>query len=499
MDAMRFWGRVAPERIALVERGRDVRLSYRAMDAAADGWAAVLHAAGVRAGDRVAVLAGNRHEVVSLLFGCTRLGAALVPLNWRLAAAELAPVMDDAGPLLLVGEERFRLVGERLLARTGQEGVRWLDLDRDLPARLAASAGDPAPARALDAEAPALVLYTSGTTGAPKGALLPNRQLLHNAVATTTAWGLGMEDVLPVSTPLFHTGGWNVFATPIWLRGGRVVLFERFEPGDFLDGLEAEGCTLGFGVPTQLLMLLDHPGWRRMPALRGWLSGGAPCPPSVGARIREAGYRFREGYGLTECGPNCFAITDEEAERRPGVVGWPVPFLEMRLVDPVGRDVPEGEPGELLLRGPQLFAGYLNAPARTAEVMAPGGWLRTGDLAVRERDGAHRVAGRRKEMYISGGENVFPGEVEAALADCPGVAEVVVVGVPDARWGEVGRAFVQPRPGSSVREAEIVAHARSRLAGFKVPKSVVLLPELPRLGSGKPDRAGLARWDAGAP
>jgi len=494
MDAFRFWGRVAPERTALVERGRDVRLSYRDLDVAADRWAGALHGAGVRAGDRVAVLAGNRHEVVSLLVGCTRLGAALVPLNWRLAAPELAPVLDDARPALVVGEARFRAVGEALLARAATP-LRWLDLDDDAPALLDRHAGTAVTARPLDPETPALVLYTSGTTGAPKGALLPNRQLLHNAVATTTAWQLGADDVLPVSTPFFHTGGWNVFATPIWHRGGAVVLFERFEPGDFLDGLAAERCTVGFGVPTQLLMLLDHPAWRRLPALRGWLSGGAPCPPSVGDRIRAAGYRFREGYGLTECGPNCFTITDDAAEGRPGVVGWPVPFLQTRLVDGDGREVPDGETGELLLRGPQLFAGYLNAPERTAEVMTPDGWLRTGDLARRDADGAHRIAGRRKEMYISGGENVFPGEVEAALADCPGVAEVVVVGVPDARWGEVGRAFVQPRTGAELRESDVVAHARGRLAGYKVPKSVVVLAELPRLGSGKPDRAALRSHD----
>ena len=225
-----------------------------------------------------------------------------------------------------------------------------------------------------------------------------------------------------------------------------------------------------------------------MPTLLFLISGGAPCPQALGERIRHAGIPFREGYGLTECGPNCFSITDEEAIRRPGFVGWPVPFLEMRLAQ-VAPAV--GEPGELLLRGPQMFGGYFNDPVRTAEAVDADGWLHTGDLAVRDADGAYRICGRQKDMFISGGENVFPGEVEAALCECPGVAEVVVVGVPDEKWGEVGRAFVLPRAGESVSADDVIAHARRRLAGYKVPKSVVLVDDLPRLGSGKADRKSL--------
>jgi fatty-acyl-CoA synthase len=222
------------------------------------------------------------------------------------------------------------------------------------------------------------------------------------------------------------------------------------------------------------------------------MSGGAPLPAALAERVRAAGYRLREGYGLTECGPNCFAMPADEAVRRPGCVGWPVPMLEMRLARDDGTEAASGEPGELLLRGPQVFAGYLRNPAKTAEVFTEDGWLRTGDLAARDADGAYRICGRRKEMFISGGENVFPGEVEAVLADCPGVAEVVVVGVQDERWGEVGRAFIVPRGECNVTESDVVTHARARLAGYKVPRSVVFLPEIPRLGSGKPDRRALA-------
>jgi fatty-acyl-CoA synthase len=283
--------------------------------------------------------------------------------------------------------------------------------------------------------------------------------------------------------------------------GGRVVLFGQVEADDFLDGVAAEGCTVAFAVPTQLAMLEERlRAGGPLPALRFLITGGAPCPPSLAARVRAAGLHLREAFGLTECGPNCFATSDEAALARPGSVGWPLPYLEMRLEAEGGGDAGAGEPGELLLRGPQLFAGYWRDPARTAEVVDAEGWLRTGDLAVRDADGAYRICGRRKEMYISGGENVFPGEVEAALADCAGVQEAAVIGVPDAKWGEVGCAFVVPRAGHLLDESAVVTAVRQRLAGYKVPKRVVLLDALPRLGSGKADRRALAALaGAGAP
>lgn len=487
-DPLRGWRRLAPARTALVDHASGSRWSYAAFDAEVDRWAGLLRASGVRRGDRVATLAGVRPDVCALLFACGRVGAALVPLNWRLPAPELAPILADAAPMLLLGEARFRAAAENAVAGAR---LRWIDLDHDAPAllRRGAPAADDAQ---VGPEDPALVLYTSGSTGRPKGAVLPHRQLLWNAVATATAWELGADDVAPVSSPLFHTGGWNVFATPLWQRGGTVVLFDGFDADDFLRCMAQEGCTVALTVPTQLLMLLESPRWGEpLPCLKRFVSGGAPCPPALAARVREAGYGFREGYGLTECGPNCFTISDAEAARRPGSVGWPVPFLEVRLVRDDGAAARSGQPGELLLRGPQMFAGYLHDAARTAEAVTPDGWLRTGDLAVRDEDGAFRICGRRKEMYISGGENVFPGEVEAALAEHPEVAEVVVAGVPDARWGEVGRAFVVART-PALTEAAVIAHARSRLAGYKLPKSVVFVDDLPRLGSGKVNRRALA-------
>lgn len=490
-DPIRWWGRVTPDRVALVDRARDQRFTYGELDRLVESWRALLVVHGVGAGDRVATLAGNRAAQVALLYACGRMRAALVPLNWRLAAPELSRIVGNARPALVISESRFRALAES--AGVVATGARWIEMadDSDAPASFASRVLLPPDAR-VDADDAALILYTSGSTGAPKGAVLPHRQLFYNAVATTTAWELGAQDIAPVSTPFFHTGGWNVFATPLWQRGGRVVLFDQFDPAGYLAGIAEEGCTVALTIPTQLVMLLESPAWGgEIPSLRCFISGGAPCPVSLMERVRAAGYGMKEGFGLTECGPNCFSMPLDEAPRRPGSVGWPVPFLEMRLARVDGSEAEPDEAGELLLRGPQMFSGYFDDPVRTDESVTSDGWLRTGDLAVRDADGAYRICGRRKEMFISGGENVYPGEVESVLIEHPSVAEVAVIGVGDAKWGEVGRAFVVVRRGAAVVPDELLRWGRARLAAYKVPKGVTVLSELPRLGSGKVDRGAL--------
>jgi fatty-acyl-CoA synthase len=489
---------VTPQRSALVDRGRGQRFTYAELDALADAWRGALQRAGVKRGDRVATLASNRAAQPALFYACTRLGAVLVPLNWRLSPRELARVLGNARPTVVVGELRFRSVAEAASADVAT--FRWLELhaSSDAPAHDDAARSNTAPGDGasgdgtLDAESPALILYTSGSTGVPKGVVLSHRQIFYNAIATTTAWELGADDVAPVSTPFFHTGGWNVFATPLWQRGGRIVLFDAFDPAAYLEGLAEEGCTVALTVPTQLFLLLESTAWGRpIPSLRFFISGGAPCPVSLMERVRAAGFGMREGFGLTECGPNCFTMPTDQAPRRLGSVGWPVPFLEMRLVDDEGSDVAADEAGELLLRGPQLFSGYFDDPPRTAEAVDANGWLHTGDLATRSGDGAYRICGRRKELFISGGENVYPGEVESVLIEHAAVAQVVVIGVPDAKWGEVGRAFVVARAGEAVDTAELQRWARASLAGYKVPRSFTVVDALPTLGSGKVDRGAL--------
>lgn len=487
-DPIAWWARIEGDRTALIEAKTGRRHSYRSLDADADVWSARLSAWGVSHGDRVAILAQNRAEFVSLLFGCIRRGAVLVPLNWRLSAPELARVLDDCSPIVVLGEDRLRTLAEDATRIARQSpSPRWVDIDRDLH-----TIGGPPPSPARTAEDATMLLYTSGSTGTPKGVIIPHRQLIWNAIATTTGWNLSADDVGPAATPFFHTGGWNVFTTPMLFRGATVVLIENFDADDYFAMIERFGVTITFGVPTQLAMIRATSSWGRpLPTLRTFVSGGAPCPQRIKDDVRAAGYRFREGYGLTECGPNCFATNDATAVSHDGSVGWPINFLSMRLVGDNGVVAP-GEVGELELRGPQLFGGYFRAAERTAEVMTADGWLKTGDLASADEAGIYTIRGRKKEMFISGGENVFPGEVEAALLDCRGVREVSVVSVSDERWGEVGCAVVV-RDDPALDEASLLGDVRTRLAGYKVPKRVQFVDAIPRLGSGKIDRRAVQR------
>ncbi len=497
-DPIAWWSTVDGARTAIIDGATDMRYSYRDVHRDADRWHALLVHLGVQQGDRVGILAQNRYEFIPLFFACIRRGAILVPLNWRLTPVELSRVLLHCEPAIVFADNGARTLLAAAMAHTSRSSTSPAalpvhDLDGNVPAimrEIAHLATPASPVRGIDDTT--MLLYTSGSTGAPKGVMLPHRQLLWNALATTTAWRLGADDIGTAATPFFHTSGWHVFATTLLSRGGAVVVVGPFEPSQHLDLLDRHGVTVSFGVPTQFAMLRDGAGWGRpLPKLRWFFSGGAPCPQRIKKMVRDAGYNLRDGYGLTECGPNCFATNDDTVSTKDGSTGWPVPFLDMRLRADDGSLAGTDVVGELELRGPQLFSGYFRAPEQTAEVMTDDGWLRTGDLASRDSDGVYRIRGRRREMYISGGENVFPGEVEAALLDCQGVRAATVIGVPDARWGEVGCALVV-RQDETLSEAALLAAARTRLAGYKVPKRIVFVQELPRLGSGKIDRQAAA-------
>lgn len=493
VDAVRAWAKRTPDRTAFIERRTARRWTFAEFDALGDQLASQMASCGVVAGDRVGTLLGNRPEHVALMLAAGRLGAVLVPLNWRLAPAELAPILADSAVALLVTEERYRDLCRDAL---GDVHAQVLEFDGDgtLRSEQPVDAGGALPDRRFDPELPAIVLYTSGSSGRPKGAILTHRQLFANAVATATSWELGPDDVGPITTPLFHTGGWNVFALPVWHVGGAVALLDGFDPDDFLAALDEEGCTVALAVPTQLHMLLQSGRWSAPPPhFRYLVSGGAPCPAHLATSVRKAGWAFREGYGLTECGPNCFTQTSEESAASPGWVGRPIAHLEVRLAAADGSLIEGPGRGEIVLRGPQVFAGYLNDPGRTAEAFTSDGGLRTGDVGERNADGRYRIVGRIKEIFISGGENVYPGEVEAALLEHPEIAEVAVVAIPDDKWGEVGRAWIVLAEGVDLQPLELRKFARGRLAAYKVPKSVRFVDALPRLGSGKVDRGALSR------
>ncbi|MCP4871765.1 MAG: long-chain fatty acid--CoA ligase [Proteobacteria bacterium] len=468
----------APHRRALLEPTSGRSRTYAELDRAGELAARRLHHGwGLRAGDRVAVLARNCLEQVELLLGAARLGVIVVPLNWRLAGPELAAMLEDAEPSVLLVDG--------VSAPQVPDGcaVPVVKLDRGWDGELL----EPAPRSAIEASTPLLTLYTSGSTGRPKGAMLTHGSIHWNAINTIVGWELTAADSTVVAAPLFHTGGWNVLTIPLLMIGGTVLLAEAFDPDETLRLVQDHGLTCLFGVPTmfQAMRRSHRFATADLSSLDWVISGGAPCPlPEIEAWW-DRGVEFRQGYGLTEVGPNCFVMPAGEGLARAGTVGFPMPHLEVRLVDEHDAPVAPGEVGELQLRGPTVCAGYWRQPEATAQALGDDGWFRTGDLFVEAPFGGFRCAGRRKEMFISGGENVYPGEVERVLGGIEDVLEAAVVPVEHPLWGEVGHAFVALRPGAKLAPEAIVALCRSRLAGYKVPRHVTALDELPKGATGK--------------
>lgn len=473
---------------ALVEPGADLRWTYAEANERALRWAGRLAAEGVGAGDRVAVLAHNTIETFALLFACAEHGATLLPLNWRLTVDELHDQLDRARPKVVLGDASFlpTLLTVRTRLPALPVPLRLEDGPEAAPAE--------GPGSALDA--PWVMLYTSGSTGRPKGALLSHGQLHWNAVNTTLACDLQPGDSTLTFTPLFHTGGLNCLSSPLLHRGGTVVVTRGFDPAEALRLIEAERISLLMGVPTIFQMLAEHPDFDRadLSSVRDALCGGAPLSVPLLKTFLARRIPLRQGFGLTEVGPNCFSMPARDAERKAGSVGLPIHHVDAQLVRPDGQPCAVDEPGELILGGPAVCLGYFEDAAATAKSIESG-WFHTGDVLRRDAEGFYWVCGRIKEMFISGGENVYPAEVEAALLRCPGVREAAVVGVPDARWGEVGAAFVtvdEAGPGDPGERGEAIRVAlQALLARFKIPKTVTICPSLPRTASGKIDKVTL--------
>jgi fatty-acyl-CoA synthase len=449
--------RTTPRRVAIDHLGRDV--TYAELDGLSERFAASFAARGLERGDRVATLTGNSPEHVAVFFACAKTGLMLVPLSWRLAAPELAYQLADAEPALFLVEDQHTA-----LAEAGGHAFERL---------VPAGNEDPVDVQVEDAD-PLLLVYTSGTTGRPKGALLTHANCFWTNLSFDLATGVGGDDVVLQILPQFHCGGWNVHALLAWWKGARVVLERSFDAARCLALIEEKRITTMMGVPANYLFMSQEPSFAGadLRSLRRAVVGGASMPEALLETWRLRGVEIVQGYGLTEAAPNVLCVPPEDAVRKAGWAGKPYPHVDVRLS-------PEGE---LQVRGPNVFAGYWRNPGATAEVF-DGEWLRTGDVAERDEEGFYRIKDRLKDMYISGGENVYPAEVESVLHEHPAVADVAVVGVPDERWGEVGVAFVVPA--ADISEEQLVEFVRERLARFKAPKVVRLVDVLPRSGLGK--------------
>lgn len=487
---------LTPEKVGLIDGEAGTRFTYRILNQRARALAARLEQRyGIRQGARVAVLALNAPEYLDAFFACALLGAILVPLNWRLTLRELTTILNDCESALLLHDASYaeragELVGS-LRATPGELPLLSFD---DFPGANPALAGQAVPFATTDGEEPALILYTSGTTGVPKGALLSHRMITWNAINTQVSWGLRETDITPTFAPFFHAGGLNVLTTPLYHLGGTVVLLRRSDPEAILRAIERERCTIVFAVPTVFQSMLEHSAFAttNFASVRFCVTGGSSCPIPLIQGYAARGLEFRQGYGLTEVGVNCFSLAPEDALRKAGSVGRPVFHSRARVVDDEDRDVPPGEVGELVLAGPHVCSGYWRRPEATSEAYRHG-WWHTGDLVRCDSEGYYFIVGRKKDLFISGGENIYPAEIEGVIVTHPGVLEVAVIPQPDPRWGEVGLAVVVPRMPGSLSAEDILNYCEGKLARYKLPRTIRFAESLPRNAMGKVMKAELIR------
>ncbi len=463
--------RYAPQKEAVIDTKTGDRYTYQELNQKANRLAGYLQQeCGLKAGDRLAVVSKNNVEYVILFFACAKVGIIMVPLNYRLPKGGLTELLEDADPHLVVYSDEFSFVQGDAVEAISFDLITQV-LDRSQP--------DPELYEA-DAKDIAMILYTSGTTGKSKGAMISWRQIHWNSINTEISLELTGQDCAFVNTPFYHTGGWHVLLMPLIHHGGKLVLQPEFDAAECNELIEKEGITILFGIPTMLRMMMEESNFDKVDvsSVRFAICGGESCPIPIINRYKEKGIPIRQGYGLTEAGPNCYSLPAEDAIRKKGSVGFPNFHIGVKIVDDNNEEVPQGEVGELLMKGPHVFAGYWKNPEATDEAIDDG-WVHTGDLFRCDDDGYYYMVGRKKEMYISGGENVYPVQVEKVIYEHDAVGQVAVIGVPDEKWGETGCAFVVLKDNASLTKDELQTYCREYLAGYQTPKHIFFRDSLP--------------------
>lgn len=487
-DWIAHHARTRPNKVASVDLGTDRKFTYAEMNDRCSRLATLLRDThGVGFGDRVAVLASNNTNFFEVQFACWKLGAIFCPLNWRLAVPEVEFILGDSTPSLLIVDTGFADTGAKLEADGLVPSVIDWDVDSDYEQALADAALLTNPADCTH-DTPITIMYTSGTTGRPKGAIITQGMVLFNAINCVEFFTLGTETVNLAFLPLFHIAGLNTFANPAYHFGGTNIVMRDFDPGACLAllGDEEVGVTHFLGVPTNYLFMSQHPSFETatFPTVVSAALGGAPSPLPLLEAWGAKGLPLQQGYGMTETAPIATALKPEDTMKKVGSAGLPALHTEVRVVNDDGNDVVPGEVGEIWTRGPNVTPGYWEYPEAN-EASFIDGYLKTGDAARVDEDGYIYIVDRWKDMYISGGENVYPAEVETVIYQLDQVGEVAIIGVPSERWGEVGRAIIVRKPGTDLDEAAVLAHCSAQLAKFKVPTSAVFIDELPHNATGK--------------
>ncbi|KGP71084.1 long-chain fatty acid--CoA ligase [Pontibacillus yanchengensis Y32] len=481
--------RLYPNAVGVVDADTGESWTFEQLNNRAIRLASYFQDKGIRKGDRLGLLAPNHISYMDFLFACMKLGAIFVPLNWRLSQEELSFVIQDSNPSYIGLHSSFGGNHE------WYENFAPLIHIKDNEYLNTMGSGDVGPFQVMyeieETDSLAMI-YTGGTTGKPKGAVLTHQSIMWNALNTIVSWNLGRDDCTLTCLPMFHTGGLNALSVPVLMAGGKVALSSSFDAEQAVLDIDRYQCTIVLLVPTMYHMLVRTRAFEQttFPSMKVFLSGGAPCPFGVYDAFAKKGVQFKEGYGLTEAGPNNFYIDPAVAHQKKGSVGKAMVFNDIKILTSDGKDAKVDEVGELLLKGKHTFSYYWNRPDATKNTWN-NGWLHTGDLARQDDEGYVYIVGRKKEMIITGGENVYPLEIEHWLESHESVNEVAVIGVPDEKWGEIVTAFVSVDEKASITEDELRSYCKYKLAGYKIPKTIVIVPDLPKTDVGKIDKKGL--------
>ncbi|WP_205758527.1 class I adenylate-forming enzyme family protein [Lysinibacillus sp. SGAir0095] len=474
--------RLTPSKLALIDILTDRKWSYEELANESLRWWSYLKNEGLNKGDRVALLAENSIDLFPILFACGLGGYIYVPLNWRLSKVELISILEDCTPNILITDRKFSNLGKEIFAN------KQVQFETNLKSKSIEYQFN----SEWQESDPWLMIYTGGTMGKPKGVILSFDAVNCNAINTILSWNLVSEDCTVNYMPLFHTGGLNALSIPILMSGGTVVVGNKFDPEEAIRAVNDYKSTISLFVPTMYQAMIETEYFKKttFPTVKVFLSGGAPCPKTIYSHFIKKGVHFKEGYGLTEAGPNNFYIDSEVAAKKLGSVGKSMMFNSIQITNDIGAPCKVGEVGELYIRGKHMFTMYWNNPDETNNTLI-NGWLKTGDLAKMDSDGDVFIVGRKKDMIITGGENVYPLEVEHCIITHPQVKEVAVVGISDEKWGEVVTAYIVTSEKSKEFELEIQRFCRNQLGAYKVPKKIVFVSELPKTHVGKIDKKQL--------
>ena len=489
-DWSAYHAKVRPNKVAIRDLSSNKELTYSELNIRANKLAGWMQSQGIKKGDRVAILSQNCAEFFELEFACAKIGAIELPLNWRLTKPELEYILKDSTPSALIYDSMFLDISIELQKDCSISSSLQIDSD-DLHSEYEEALNDSDGSHEVVEsfqEDLIMIMYTSGTTGHPKGAMINHQMQLYNCINLASPVFVTSESVQLVVLPLFHTGGMNCYANPVLHAGGEIILIKEFEPGLALSiiGNSEYGVTHFFAVPAPYQFMMNHPDFDKTDLSRLKVAGigGAPCAEAILRAWSDRGVSMTQGWGMTETSPGGIGLDAADAERKLGAAGKPLLHTEVKVVDDDGKELPWGEVGELYIRGPNITPGYWNNPEATRDSFE-GDWLKTGDAARFDDEGFVYIVDRWKDMYISGGENVYPAEVENVLYQLPQIAEAAIIGVPDERWGETGKAILVLKGGQALEEKDVISHCLENLAKFKVPQSVEFIEALPRNATGK--------------